>query len=140
MLYTITMQSIFPYLLSWSQIAPFILRIIGGLYFAYFGYKGLTTEWQIKIDLFKEIGIRPYKLFAYTLCIVELLGGIMLLMGLMTQLAALVLFVIGTIGFIVKRGGKIELQRPADTYLLLAGMMLCLVILGAGYYGVDLPI
>lgn len=134
------MQSIFPYLLSWSQLAPFILRIIGGLYFFYFGYKGLTTEWHHKMDFFKELGIKPYKLWSYILCIIELLGGAMLLMGLMTQLVALIFFIIAIIGFIVKRNGKVSLQRDTDVYLLLAGIMLCLVITGAGYYGVDLPI
>ncbi len=134
------MQSIFPYLLSWSQLVPFILRIIGGLYFLSFGYKGLTSEWQYKLVFFRESGLKPYKLFAYALCIVELLGGVMLLMGFMTQLVALVLFVIAIMGFVIKRNGKVNLQRSADVYLLLAGIMLCLVIAGAGYYGVDLPI
>ncbi len=134
------MQSIFPYLLSWSQLVPFILRIIGGLYFLSFGYKGLTSEWQLKIAFFKELGIKPYKLWAYILCIVEFVGGIMLLMGLMTQMVALIFFIVGIIGFIVKRNGKVELQRHSDVYLLLAGIMLCLVISGAGYFGIDLPI
>lgn len=134
------MQSIFPYLLSWSQLVPFILRIIGGIYFLSFGYKGLTNEWQMKLDFFRELGIKPYKLWSYILCIVELAGGVMLLMGFMTQLVALIFLIIGVIGFIVRRSGKVKLQRSADIYLLLSGIMLCLLIAGAGYYGMDLPI
>lgn len=134
------MQSVFPYLLSWTLIIPFILRLAGGWYFFKFGYDGLTHEWQHKIKFFESIGFKPYKLFAYGLVILELVGGIMLLMGLLTQIVALVLCVIALVGGLIKKKGSSKVHKNVDVYFLLAIIMLTLVISGAGYYGMDLPI
>ncbi|MES2223758.1 MAG: DoxX family protein [Patescibacteria group bacterium] len=134
------MQSIFPYLLSWSLIVPFILRIVGGAYFIYFGYRGMTSEWQNKLIFFREIHFKPYEFYAYVITIAELLGGIMLLMGFMTQLVALIFFIICIVGLLIQRSGTSTIERDLNVYVLLAAIMLSLFISGAGYYAIDLMI
>ncbi|MDB5203979.1 MAG: hypothetical protein JWP09_7 [Candidatus Taylorbacteria bacterium] len=134
------MQSIFPYLLSWGLIVPFILRIVGGAYFVYFGYKGMTSEWQHKLTFFKEIHFKPAEFFAYVITIGELLGGIMLLMGFMTQLVALILFIICIVSLLIQKSGSATIERDLNLYILLGAIMLSLFISGAGYYAIDLMI
>lgn len=134
------MQSIFPYLLSWILLVPFILRIVGGSYFIYFGYKGMTTEWQHKLNFFKDIHFKPQVFFAYVITIAELLGGIMLLMGFMTQLVALIFFIVCLVGLIIQKSGTATIERDLNVYVLLAAIMLSLFISGAGYYAIDLMI
>lgn len=139
-MYNISMQSIFPYLLSWSLIVPFILRLVGGSYFVYFGYKGMTTEWQHKLVFFRDLHFKPYHFFAYVITITELVGGIMLLMGFLTQLVALIFFIICIVGLIIQKSGSSTIERNLNVYILLATIMLSLFISGAGYYAIDLMI
>ncbi len=134
------MQSIFPYLLSWSLLVPFILRIVGGSYFVYFGYRGLTSEWQDKLTFFKDIHFKPITFFAYAISIVELLGGVMILMGFMTQLVALIFFIICLVGLLIQKSGTATIERDLNVYILLGTIMLSLFISGAGYYAIDLMI
>lgn len=134
------MQSIFPYLLSWSLIIPFILRIVGGSYFVYFGYKGMTSEWHNKMSFFNEMHFRPAVFYAYTITAGELLGGIMLLMGFATQLVALIFFIICLVSIMIEKSGTATVQRNLNVYILLAIIMLSLFISGAGYYAIDLMI
>lgn len=134
------MQSIFPYLLSWSLVVPFILRIVGGSYFIYFGYKGMTSEWQHKLVFFREMNFKPYHFYAYVITVLELLGGIMLLMGFMTQLIALIFLIICIVSLVTEKSGIATINRNLNTYILLATIMLSLFIMGAGYYAIDLMI
>ncbi len=134
------MQSIFPYLLSWSLVVPFILRLVGGSYFVYFGYRGMTSEWNNKISFFREIHFRPAIFYAYAITTGELLGGIMLLMGFATQLVALIFFIICLVSMLIEKSGTATVQRNLNVYLLLATIMLSLFISGAGYYAIDLMV
>lgn len=134
------MQSIFPYLLNWSQIIPFILRVVGGSYFLYFGYIGLTSAWQDKLRFFAHIHLKPEKLYTYAFVLSEFVGGIMLIMGLFTQVVALVFLIISLTTLVIKRAQHVGAEHTQDTYILLSGIMLCLIIGGAGYFGMDLMI
>ena len=60
----ILMLSAFPFLFNyWMYVATF-LRIVVGVYFIYFGIKGLTSEKQEKINIFEMVGLKPAKYFA----------------------------------------------------------------------------
>ncbi len=138
--YNATMPSVFPYLLSWALLVPFIIRIFSGAYFIHFGYAGLTSHFGDKTDFFRHNGFKHAKLLAYSFSILELVGGIMLLMGLLTQLVAIILLIISLISALLKRHGNLALIYSTDTYILLVAMMICLIIGGAGYYAMDLMV
>jgi uncharacterized membrane protein YphA (DoxX/SURF4 family) len=121
-------------------VVPFILRIVGGSYFVYFGYKGMTSEWQHKLVFFREMNFKPYHFYAYVITVAELLGGIMLLMGFMTQLVALIFLIICIVSLVTERSGITTVKRDLNTYVLLATIMLSLFIMGSGYYAIDLMI
>lgn len=134
------MQNIFPYLLSWSLLSPFILRIVAGSYFVIIGYKGLTTEWWERFDFFDKNRIHPAKLFATGTATIDLLAGIMLIMGFATQIVAMVLAIVCITAVLVKRQGEEFPSRSSHIYTILFFILVSLFISGAGFYAIDLPL
>lgn len=134
------MQNAFPYILSWSLLAPFILRLIAGSYFIIFGYRGLTSEWWERFGFFGKHNIRPAKLFATGTAIADLLGGFLLLMGFGTQIVALCLMIVCFTAIAVKAQGEKFPNPNMHIYFLLSIILLTLFITGAGFFGMDLPL
>jgi uncharacterized membrane protein YphA (DoxX/SURF4 family) len=122
------MLSIFPSLLSYEQLAPFILRVVLGVTLAYFGYqkmlgKGASSGSNTKI-------------YGGT----EILVAILLIIGLWTQLAALVNAVILVIKLGFKIRDKAFLSSGVNYYLLLLAIAVSLMFTGAGWLAFDLPL
>ena len=121
-----TMLSAFPSLLSYNQIAPLLLRIILGAVFLYWAFKTLKfTDSSIEK---KALGL------------IETLCGVMLVIGLWTQVAAIVAFIdllIRTISRITK---KSFLTNGVNYYLVLLVVAFSIIVLGAGWYSFDLPL
>ena len=119
------MLSIFPTLLAYEQLAPFIIRIALGAVLIY---------WRIKAS--KETATIANK----TVRTLEGVSGILLIIGLYTQVASL--FVV--IDMIVRIVDKIKhrqfLTDGVNYYALLLVMALSLVFLGAGAFSFDLPL
>lgn len=134
------MQNTFPYLLSWGLLSPFILRLVAGYYFAMIGYLGLTTEWWERYDFFDRHKIHPAKLFATATAAMELAGGVMLIMGLFTQIVSIALAIVCITALIVKKQGEKFPPRDANVYTILFFILASLFISGAGFYAMDLPI
>jgi putative oxidoreductase len=71
-------------LVAWS---PVVLRIIAGVIFVYAGWmKG--GDMQATIENFAKMGFAAASFFAYLVTIVEIAGGIALIAGLWTRVAA----------------------------------------------------
>lgn len=134
------MQNAFPYLLSFSLVSPFILRMVAGAYFVMFGYKGLTTEWWERFDFFDRNRIRPTALFATGTATIDLLAGIMLIMGFATQIVAIALAIVCITAVLVKRQGEEFPSRSSHIYIILFFILVSLFISGAGFYAIDLPL
>ncbi len=118
------MLSIFPDLLNWSIIAPFILRLALGITLIHFAWVYIkSSDKSVK-----------------TLGLIEGVLGLLILIGLFTQLATLIVSII-LIGLIF---GKIKekafLTNGINYYLLLLAMAISLIFLGAGYPAFDLPL
>ena len=82
---------------------------------------------------------RPGKFWAWLVTAVEFLGGIALVLGLFTQLAALILaiqFLIIILWF--KRGQNFIGGKEFDFLILFA--LLALLVLGPGTWSIDLPL
>lgn len=125
---------------SWGDIAPLILRVVLGIIFAWHGYDKVFVKGMPAIGGFLgSLGIPLPELMAYILAYGELLGGIMLILGLLTHwvakfdiIVALVAFVTVHMskGFAVGGGGY-------EFIILIGAAAVSLMITGAGKYSLD---
>ena len=120
--------SIFPYLLSYQQWSPFIIRVVLGITLAYFGYHKMLGSGQSSGSNSKTYGI------------VEIIIALFLIIGLWTQLAAL----LNAIILVIKIGFKIKekkfLTDGVNYYVLLLTMAISLIFTGAGFLAIDYPL
>ena len=81
----------FPDLLTYSLLAPFIIRVVAGLVFVNLGalaFKNEKNSWRISLNTLRV----PNPSFAVKILgAIEIAGGVMLLFGFYTQVAALIL-------------------------------------------------
>jgi len=105
------MISLFPTLFVFEFFAPTVLRLALGVVLIPLGYKKMKT-----VSGF-----------------IELAGGILLVLGFLTQAAALAIFVLKLLAIL--RVGRIGHQVD----LLVAAIALSVAILGPGAYSIDYP-
>lgn len=130
----------FPELLAYSMLAPFILRVILGFIFIDLGILKFREEKKRWQESFETLGLRPATLFVPLYALIQVLGGLLLLVGLWTQVAALV-FVISTgIELYIEWSAREVLKRDMVFYLLLFVISLSLLLTGAGAYAIDIPL
>jgi uncharacterized membrane protein YphA (DoxX/SURF4 family) len=112
--------SFFPSLLSYQLFAPFALRLVLGIILILWAYKKFGNQ----------------KVYA----IVEGTVGILLIIGLYTQLAVLIVS-IGLITLIIKKiKVKAFLTDGVNYYLILLVIALSLLVTGPGRFAFDLPL
>ncbi|MDB5266791.1 MAG: hypothetical protein JWN89_606 [Parcubacteria group bacterium] len=134
------MLNTFPELLTYSQMAPFLLRVVIGLIFIDLGLLKFKSEKGRWIESFKALGFGSAEIFVSVLGALEVLGGVMLLIGIYTQVAAL--------GFIILTGMEIYLEykeaallkRNIVFYVLLCAIAFSLLLTGAGAFAFDIPL
>ncbi len=134
------MLSILPDLYTYQQFAPFILRAVAGFMFIYFAYLKFFPEREQRIDFFARIHLRPAQLFWGIVSVIELVGGVLLVLGLFTQLAALVLAVLMLFAVIIKLWRFDALASHISYYLLLFAVLVSLIFLGPGFWAFDYPL
>lgn len=117
------MTSVFPSLLSWSELAPFLLRLTLGAVIIYSGYSALRSKNENPTE--KLIGI------------VEILASILLVIGLWTQLAALVVAIDLVVRLAFKVKNREFLTNGVNYYLILLIIALSLLVSGAGLLAFD---
>ena len=121
------MLSIFPFLLSYQELSPLLIRIVLGLTLAYFGYRKIKGRGQSSGSNSVLYGA------------VEILISIFLVIGLYTQLAALINAII-LIKLAFKARNKQLLTDGVNYYILLLVMAISLMVTGAGWWAFDLPL
>lgn len=130
----------FPELLMYSLLGPFILRAILGIIFVNLGYlkfRGEKNRWNASFD---TLGLRPTSLFVPLYATLQIVGGVLLLIGLWTQIAALAFVIFSGIELYIEwKAGKI-LKRDLVFYLLLFTIALSLLLTGAGAFAIDIPL
>lgn len=118
------MLSIFPDLLAYGLLAPFIIRVALGAYFLYFVFKTAQN------DLRKQ----THSPFLWGVIILPVaVGAILVLSGVFTQIGALIL-ALWTLA---------ELFRAKENRLIMLfafAMALSLLFSGAGFLAFDLPL
>jgi putative oxidoreductase len=122
---------------SLTPVSLLALRLALGVVFFYHGYEKLVEGPADVRAAFAPLGLPPYSF--YVLGTVELFGGIMLLAGLMTRVAALLLAI--EMGVVLARvsvpNGGIYAVHNYELPLILCGGALALVATGAGLLSID---
>jgi uncharacterized membrane protein YphA (DoxX/SURF4 family) len=130
----------FPELLTFALLAPFILRLVIGLIFIDLGilkFGGERTRW---LASFEALRLHPTDLMVSIYGFVQIVGGFMLVVGLWTQIAALVFVVSTGMELYVEWRARDVLKRDLVFYILLFTISLSLLLTGAGAFALDMPL
>jgi putative oxidoreductase len=122
-----------------QPLSLFALRAILGIIFLYHGYPQLTHTHGNLQGVFVEHGFPPY--FVYVSGILETFGGGLLLLGLFTRLAALLLAIEMCVA--IWKVHSLHGYLAVHDYefpLALAGACFALATVGAGMLSLDHPI
>ena len=120
------MLSLFPSLLSYQRLAPFILRVVLGVIFIYWEYRTFRNS--------------SSTLNAKAVAIIEMIVGIFLVIGLWTQAAALVASIDLIIRLIERIQKRAFLNEGINYYLIMLAIAISLLVTGAGFVAFDLPL
>ncbi len=130
----------FPDLLTFWLIAPFLLRITAGFIFIYFGYTKIWKERERRVSFFNKIGFGNGSIFFWIISLAELIGGILLVLGVFTQATAIMLsfIILGAIYTKIRQPDLLD--NSLEFFILLFAVLLSLLFLGAGFWAIDLPL
>ena len=117
----------FPDLLTFSLLAPFIIRVALGAYFILYSY-ALAQKIYRKDTLSEGASWKKHMAV-----LVSLFGGVSVFVGFLTQIGAILLALLSA-GFIYSKEGNRAFA------LFLFAMSLSLLFSGAGAFAFDLPL
>jgi uncharacterized membrane protein YphA (DoxX/SURF4 family) len=133
------MLNTFPGLLTFSLLAPFIIRLTVGFVFLNFGYQKLKNH-SASLPTFEAIGLRPAAAFVRIFGLLELVAGGFLIAGFLSQISALVAGAI-SIGVVIIKTKRPDLfVNSRGFFFLLFILSLSLTLTGAGFWSFDLPL
>lgn len=119
------MLSLFPSLLAFEQLAPFLLRLTLGAVLIFWAYGKIKarSDWK-----------------PTTLGLIEAVAGLLLIVGFMTQLGALVALIILAVKLIKKLQTRSLFTNGVNYYFILFVISLSLLFMGPGAFAIDLPL
>ncbi len=118
----------FPDLLTFSLLAPFIIRVFLGIYFILWGWSAVRRS-------FNDGATAPLQRPSWatrTIAFLGIVAGLLTLFGFLTQIGAIALMALSAYF------GRHTENRA--TFVLLFGMALSLLFSGAGFLAFDLPL
>lgn len=132
-----------PVLHRLTDLAPLALRLGVGLVFAVHGWAKLTGGPSMFGGMLSGLGVGAPEVFAWLITTAELVGGILLLVGLLTRLATLPL-IATMVGALVLVKGDMGIIAPGGAPMpgaeldiaLLAGLV-ALLLMGPGRFSAD---
>jgi len=130
--------NVFPDFLNYGLLAPTILRIILGVIVINLGYLKITSEKERWLELFETLNFRPTNVFLKVFSIIEVVGGIMLIAGIYTQVVALIFAITYVCEAILDYEEESLVKRNLPFYILLCAISVSLLLTGAGLFGVDI--
>ena len=130
----------FPELLVYSSIGPLILRILLGLIFIDLGFLKFRSEKNAWLTSLETLGLHPADLFLPIYALLQIIGGTLLVLGLWTQVAALVFIIFSGVELYIEWQAREILKRDMVFYLLIFTISLSLLLTGAGAYAIDIPL
>lgn len=134
------MLNTFPLLLSFGLLAPLILRLAVGAMFLNAGVKKLRRRsWLADVFERRGLGLAAAR-YAALFGLIECAAGLLLIVGFLTQIAALIAAAIATFGLYQKRTYPERVPGSKGAFLLLLVISLSLLFSGAGFWAFDLPL
>lgn len=134
------MLSVFPDLYTYQQLAPFLLRVTAGLLFLLYAVRVFHGIYAARIQPRFFGSERSGRLAHQVIAFISGVGGVLLVVGLYMQVAALVLAIIsaGRIGYLIgtKNAGN-EMVAYRVTLLVI---LVSLLFLGPGFWAFDYPL
>lgn len=134
------MLNTFPDLLTYSLLAPFILRVVIGLIFIDLGvilFKGEKARWLTSLSILR---IPKPEMAVKILGVVEVIGGAMLILGFYTQMTALILALFTFAETYIEYKEPTILKRNLVFYVIVLAILISLLFSGAGAFAIDLPL
>ncbi len=124
---------------TWGDIAPLILRVMIGVVFAYHGYDKFIKGVPYLAGYLTSLSFPFATFFAIALIAVELVGGIMMILGLYTHWVAKLFIIVAVIAFATVHATKgFSMATGGYEYILtLLAASISLMITGAGKYSLD---
>ncbi len=122
----------FPFLLDFSFFAPLLLRLTLGIYVLAIGFSA-----KHKADVEIPVELSPLHV-AYRALFIA--AGISLIIGIYTQIGAIVVVVLLMIAGISDKRARITTELNRAELSLLLVIALSLMITGAGAFALDLPL
>ena len=130
----------FPDLLTYSLLAPLILRVVAGLIFIDLGILAFRNEKERWLASFSTLKMPNPKIAVKIFGGVEIAGGVMLILGFYTQVATLILALLTFAEGYVEYKEPLILKRNLVFYVMLLSILLSLLFSGAGAFAFDLPL
>ena len=130
----------FSSLLALSFFAPMLLRLALGIVFIDFGKHTLGKGRGQHGALFEALGLKQGHRYVTALGIVEIVLGVMLLVGFYTQIAALGVLLISLSAYYLKGKHGAHIEHRRHLFFLTAIITLSLLLTGAGAIAVDIPL
>ncbi|MEK7227641.1 MAG: DoxX family protein [Patescibacteria group bacterium] len=130
----------FPDLLTYSMFGPLILRLVVGFIFLDLGLLKFREEKKRWIASFETLGLRPADLLVPFYGLLQIAGGILFIIGLWTQVAALAFVLFTGMELYIEWDARDILKRDIVFYLLVFVVSLSLLFTGAGAYALDIPL
>ncbi len=128
----------FPDLLAFGLLAPFLFRMVSGLCYLFLGFSSFRDPLLNQTRLLRLMSPG----YRYAVGTLFILGSLFLILGLFTQITALALSII--VMGIILRGFKNKAPQKPDFeslfFIALEAITLSLVITGAGFFAIDLPL
>ena len=118
------MLSLFPTLLSWDQVSPFLIRIVLGAIFLHWAYKAMKH--------------RPVSANKKAVALIEFVTGTLLIIGLWTQAAAIAAGLNLIVRLVERIQKKAFLTDGVNYYLILFVLALSLLVTGPGIWAKDI--
>lgn len=124
---------------KWSGVGPLVLRVAVGLVFAMHGWQKLEGGIPGTAGFLGSLGFPAPEVFAVILIALELVGGIMLILGAYTHWVAKALALVAVValltvhatkGFFMATGGY-------EFILLILAATVALIFTGPGMWSVD---
>ena len=130
----------FPELLTFWLLAPFILRVVAGSIFTYFGYTKIFKEKERRISFFHKIGFGNGILLFWIISLSEIILGSLLIVGIFTQITVIILSIIAIYSIYITIKQPELLDNSLEFFVLLFAVLISLIFLGAGFWAIDLPL
>ncbi len=129
------------YLYLYQDWGPFVLRVTLGAAFIAHGYPKLFKMFGGVAAWLDSIGIKPGKFWALVIGVVEFFGGIALVLGVLTELAAALIAVVMVVAIVKVKWGKakyIDLERGGwELDLIYLAAALTILFTGPGAFALD---